>query len=135
MNTYEFDVFVSHASKDKPKILPIAEFLRDSGLTVWLDEWVIQPGDSIPDAVEYGLQHSRTLILGMSDEAFSSDWVALERQTSTFRDPMNRERRFVPILLANTEIPEMLAPFFYVDLRVITDNSMGKLLAACQVND
>lgn len=53
------DVF---ASKDKPGVRELAERLKRDGLRVWLDEWVIQPGESIPLAVEQGLESSRTLV-------------------------------------------------------------------------
>ena len=45
--SFEFDVFLSHASVDKPAVRELAERLKADGLRVWLDEWVIQPGDSI----------------------------------------------------------------------------------------
>jgi hypothetical protein len=60
---FEFDVFLSHSSRDKSVVRELAELLKTDGLKVWLDEWVIQPGDSIPLAIEQGLEKSRILIL------------------------------------------------------------------------
>ena len=42
---------------------------------MWLDEWVNQPGDSIPLAIEQGLENLRTLVLVMSQAAFTSERV------------------------------------------------------------
>ncbi|MBI4768804.1 MAG: toll/interleukin-1 receptor domain-containing protein, partial [Deltaproteobacteria bacterium] len=42
---FPFDVFISHNSKDKPRVRPLAEKLRANGLQVWFDEWAIKPGD------------------------------------------------------------------------------------------
>ena len=53
----------------------------------------------------------------MSQNAFASDWVTLERHTHLFRDPTNEERRFIPLLLEKCEIPDMLQQFSYVDWR------------------
>ena len=103
-NEFEYDVFLSHASADKPAVWELAERLKRDGLRVWLDEWVIQPGDSIPLAIEQGLESSRTLVLVMSQAAFDSEWVTLERHTALFRDPTNRQRRFVPLRLDDCEI-------------------------------
>ena len=90
---FAYDVFLSHNAKDKPVVRELAERLKQDGLRVWFDEWVIPPGDSIPLKIEQGLEQSRTLILVMSQNAFASEWVALERHTVLFRDPTNAERR------------------------------------------
>ena len=85
---------------------------------MWFDEWAIQPGDSIPNAIEIGLEQSRVLVLVMSKSAFDSDWVTLERQAGLFRDPANQDRRFIPIRLdnlENTQIPMMLRHYKYID--------------------
>ena len=37
--------FLSHSSKDQLVVREIAERLRADGLRVWLDEWVLKPGD------------------------------------------------------------------------------------------
>jgi hypothetical protein len=44
---FTYDVFLSHNSKDKPRVRKLAEDLRDAGLRVWFDEWVLKPGDDI----------------------------------------------------------------------------------------
>ncbi|MGD0946970.1 MAG: toll/interleukin-1 receptor domain-containing protein [Candidatus Binatia bacterium] len=63
MSTEAFthDVFLSHSAKDKAVVRAIAERLRADGLRVWLDDWEIRPGDSIPAKIEDGLEHSRVL--------------------------------------------------------------------------
>ena len=99
IDQFEYDVFLSHASADKAAVRELAQRLKGDGLRVWLDEWVIQPGDSIPLAIEQGLESSRTLVLVMSQAAFDSEWVTLERHTALFRDPTNQQRRFIPLRL------------------------------------
>lgn len=97
---FQFDVFLSHGAKDKAVVRPLAERLRQDGLTVWFHEWVLKPGDSIPAKIEEGLEHSRVLVLCMSANTVGSDWAHLEAGTCgrgnlPFRDPLNRERRFI----------------------------------------
>ena len=104
---FEYDVFISHAEEDKPAVRELAQRLRGDGLRVWLDEWVIQPGDSIPLAIEQGLESSRTLVLAMSQAAFDSEWVTLERHTALFRDPTNQQRRFIPLRLDDYVIKDV----------------------------
>src|SRR5688572_7502651 len=96
--SFNYDVFLSHSSKDKPIVLDVANRLRKDGVKVWFDDWVILPGDSIPLKIEEGLEESRILLLFMSGNAFGSDWTQMELSTFRFRDPSNKERRFIPLL-------------------------------------
>ena len=110
----DYDVFLSHSAKDKAVVRPLAERLRQDGLKVWFDEWVLKPGDSIPAKIEEGLEHSRVLVLCMSANAFGSDWAQLEAGTFRFRDPLNKERRFIPLRLDDAPIKGSLAQFLYI---------------------
>ncbi len=106
---FDDDVFLSHSAKDKAVVRPLAERLRRDGLKVWFDEWVLKPGDSIPAKIEGGLEHSRVLVLCMPANAFGSDWAQLEvgtygRGKLPFRDPLNQERRFIPLQLDGGQV-------------------------------
>lgn len=130
---FEFDVFLSHSSKDKPTVIGIAEKLKADGLRVWLDAWEIRPGDHILAKIEEGLEQSRVLVLCMSAQAAGSDWAQLESQTFRFRDPLNKERRFIPLLLDDTPMRGGLAPFAYVDWRPTAQKEgYSALLDACR---
>ena len=86
---FQYDVFLSHSTKDKAVVCAVAEKLRADALRVWFDEWVLKAGDSIPAKIEAGLEKSRALVLCMSANAFGSDWAHLEAGTFRFRDPLN----------------------------------------------
>ncbi len=129
---FEYDVFLSHSSKDKPAVRELAERLKADGLRVWFDEWIIQPGDLIGLKIEEGLEQSRTLVLVMSANAFASEWVTLERHTALFRDPNNAQRRFIPLRLDNAEIKDTLRQYAYIDWRQKSAEQYERLLAACQ---
>jgi hypothetical protein len=107
---FAYDVFLSHSAKDKAVARDIAERLRKDGVKVWFDEWTLKPGDNIPHKIEEGLEHSRALVLCMSANAFGSDWVHLESGTfqmqgyHALRDPLNKERRFLPLRLDDAPI-------------------------------
>src|SRR5206468_4084235 len=96
---FQYDVFLSHNAKDKAAVCALAERLGADGLKVWFDEWLIKPADSLPVKIEEGLERSRVLLLCMSANALGSDWAHLEAGTFQFRDPMNKERRFIPLRL------------------------------------
>jgi small GTP-binding protein len=130
---FTYDVFLSHSSKDKAIVRAIAERLRVDGLRVWLDDWEIRPGDSIPAKIEHGLEHSCVLVLCMSAQAFGSEWAQLESYTYRFRDPLNKERRFIPLRLDAVPIKGSLVQFLYINwLSEDHEQEYAKLLEACR---
>lgn len=128
---FRYDVFLSHNSEDKVRVRQLADRMKQAGLSVWFDDWVIQPGDDIYLTIEKGIEESRTLVLCMSPAAFGSDWVGLERSTVVFRDPANRDRRFIPVLLSDCNIPDTLRRHSYVDWRTADESQLEKLFNAC----
>ncbi len=132
-NDFKFDVFLSHNSKDKPRVRRLAERLKQAGLRVWFDEWNIKHGDIIAIKVDEGLEQSRVLLLCISPTALASGWVALERSTAIHRDPSNEGRRFIPLLLAECELPDTLRRYKYVDFREESEDTLMEVFSACNL--
>ncbi|MGH2396687.1 MAG: toll/interleukin-1 receptor domain-containing protein [bacterium] len=130
---FRYDVFLSHNKGDKPRVRRLAERLKKAGLRVWLDEWVIRPGDDIYLAIERGLEAARVQVLCLSPAALGSEWVDLERSTVLFRDPTNAGRRFIPLVLADCKLPDTLRRYKYVDFREEGEAAFEELLTACRV--
>ena len=130
---FKYDVFLSYSTKDKKIVHTIAERLKKDGVRVWWDQWIIKPGDSIPALIEGGLESARILVLYMSANAFASEWSQLESHTFRFRDPQNKERRFIPLRLDNAKIKGSLAQFAYIDWSNTYNHQQeyAKLLDAC----
>lgn len=114
---FQFDVFLSHHAKEKPRVRRLAERLKVAGLRVWMDEWFEKPGDLIALKVDEGLKQSRVLLLCISPAALASGWVALERSPAIHRDPANAGRRFIPLLLGDCALPDTLRRYEHVDFR------------------
>jgi len=132
-DSFTHDVFLSYSTKDTAAVHELAERLKRDGLRVWLDAWEIKPGDPILKRVEDGLEASRVLVLVMSQHAFASDWTTLESGTFRFRDPTNKERRFIPLRLDDAEIKDALKQFAYVDWRKKADEQYARLLTSCRL--
>lgn len=74
-----YDVFISHSSSDKDVLVrPLAQLLKKYGRSIWLDEELIEAGDSISDAIFKGLSDSRLVILVVSPRTWTSNWSFLE---------------------------------------------------------
>lgn len=126
-NTFGYDVFLSYSTKDKAVVHDLAKKLKNDGVRVWLDAWVIEPGDSIPLKIQQGIERSRTLLMCMSPHYFESEWGKLEHYSLLFRDPTNTQRRFIPVLIADCKPPDIIAQFLYIDWRSSTELAYTKL--------
>src|SRR5260221_10434149 len=138
-DNFEYDVFLSHSAKDKAVVRDVAERLKKDGLRVWFDELALKPGGSIERTqsktakIEEGLERSRVLVLCMSANAFGSDWAQLESGTFRFRDPLNKERGFLPLRLDDAPIKGSLAQFLYINwLPANREQEYVKLLKTCR---
>jgi WD40 repeat protein len=130
---FSYDVLLCHSSKDKGVARAVAARLKSDGLRVWFDAWEISPGDNIPSKIESGLENSRVIVLFMSASAFGSDWAQLEPRTFRFRDPLNKERRFIPLRLDESSIRGSLVQFRYINwLPSVQEQEYPKLLEACR---
>ena len=74
-----YDVFISHASEDKdPVARPLADALKDAGLTVWYDQFSLKMGDSLRRSIDRGVATSRFGIVILSPRFFKKNWTQYE---------------------------------------------------------
>ena len=110
------DVFICHASEDKDAFVrPLAKALRSHHLAVWYDEFSLDVGDSLREAIDRGLAASEYGIVVLSPSFFCKRWpkrelnglVALETAENRTHDiaclswphqqiRLNLPKRFVP---------------------------------------
>jgi WD40 repeat protein len=129
---FDYDVYLSYSHKDKPTIRKLADKLTSDGIRVWLDEDVIQTGDSIPLAIKKGLAKSRVLVICWSKNYADSEWAQFETNTFQFRDPNDRERRFVPLRLDKQEMSESLRQLLSIDYRRRGKKEYERLRTHCR---
>ena len=93
---FPYDVFLSHSAKDKAVVRPLAERLRADGVKVWFDESEIPAG---------GLK-------SIHPSSFRLHPL-LESGTFRFRDPLNKERRFLPLPTHQKHADSPYVPDFF----------------------
>jgi hypothetical protein len=130
---FEYDVFLSHSHKDVSIVHPLAERLRGDGLKVWLDDWEIEPGDSIPQKIGDGLERSRVLLMLLSENFNDSDWTKYESGTFLFSDPQNKQQRYIPVRLDSAEVPFRIRHFARLEWQDRSEAAYQKMLSACRV--
>ena len=119
-----FDVFLSHNSKDKPAVIALGTALKERGLSVWLDEWNLQPGLDWQDALEDIVRDckSATVCFGSSGVG---PWEDPEMKALLRRFVKDKKGGnllpIIPVLLpgapADVELPPFLEAKTWVDLR------------------
>src|ERR1044072_6108767 len=115
MENFQYDVFLSYSAINREKRQAIATQMSDSGLRVWSDEWSESPGWRFMANRATALQRARVMVLVMSRSFLESHWPILEASTATFRDPTYEDRRFIPLLLEDCEIPEAIRGYKYLE--------------------
>lgn len=74
-----WDLFISYASEDRETIAePLAKALRQEGMSVWYDKFVLTLGDSLRKAIDEGLSKSRYGIVILSPNFFNKAWPQKE---------------------------------------------------------
>jgi len=93
-----YDVFICHANEDKDEFVrPLAEALRSHHLEVWYDEFALDVGDSLREAIDRGLASSRYGIVVLSPSFFRKQWPQRELNGLVARETGEDRRMILPI--------------------------------------
>ena len=122
-------VFLSYAQADKQAARYIADALKRSGVSTWFDEWELKLGDSIVQHIEEGVTSSDFVLVLLSPAAVQSKWIQVEWSAALARELNDRAIRVLPVLIADCEIPPLLAARTYIDLRGDVESGVNRLIA------
>ncbi len=115
----QFDVFLSHNSRDKSTVRRLGTALKRRGLTVWLDEWELIPGRAWHDAVEVIIKTTKSAVVIVGENGLGP-WEQPEMR-ACLNEFVKRKLPVIPVLLPNTphepDLPLFLQTFTWVDLR------------------
>lgn len=94
-----WDVFISHASEDKERIvLPLVALLEAQGVRVWLDKNEFHLGDSIIAKMNTGLSSSRFGVVILSPAFLAKDWTNRELNGLISLEAVTGTHRILPVL-------------------------------------
>lgn len=110
-------IFISHTTKDKPIVEPIAIklasiFGRDR---VFYDSWSIQPGDGIIDKMDSGLLECKFFFFFVSKNSLLSKMVSLEWQNAILKATKG-EAKVIPVKIDDCLMPAILLQSLYIDI-------------------
>jgi len=115
-----FDVFLSHSHDDANIVEEIAEMLENIyNFKVWLDKWILIPGEPFRQAMYKGLEESKTCAVFVGNET-PKGWFEEEIGKALQIQTKNKAYRVIPVLLPNSKsefITDFLELRTWVDLR------------------
>ena len=88
------DVFISYSSRDRERVVEIAEQLERSGISVWRDGSEILGGQDYGPKIVHGIEHCKVMVLMCSDASMKSRNVRQEIKLAWCY-----ERPYLPLLL------------------------------------
>jgi hypothetical protein len=100
------EAFISYASRDRARVLPIADQLQSAGVRAWLDRNRIDGGMVWAEEIVRGIKSCKAMLLMCSDAAMRSRAVKQEIQLA-----WKYELAYLPLLLEQTHFPEQLQFF------------------------
>ncbi|MCC9295960.1 toll/interleukin-1 receptor domain-containing protein [Clostridium sp. WLY-B-L2] len=94
-----WDVFISHASEDKDKLVrPLAKQLKEIyKVNVWYDEFTLEYGDSLLDSIERGLQNSRFGVVIFSPNFLKKVWTDHEFKSLKTKEMLLNKKVIIPV--------------------------------------
>jgi TIR domain len=94
-----FDVFLSHAHTEAEAVEIIGAKLEDeAGLKVWLDKWILIPGEHWQQDMAKGLGQAKTCAVCVGSTT-PSGWFREEIEKALNRQTRNRGFRVIPVIL------------------------------------
>ena len=95
----QYDVFISHASKDKVAYVDkLAQAIKDAGLETFYDTDCIEWGDNISETIEAALSNCLLAVVVISKHFFGRQWTEHEIRTLLKRQNEEHEKLVMPIL-------------------------------------
>jgi hypothetical protein len=124
-------IFVSYSWLDKQFVRRLVARLEKSGYLIWLDEKELAPGDRLSSKLAEAIEGSKVIIIVISENSITSNWLKFELELATRR--MVEERvRLIPVIKGDVTVPDQLKGLVYADFRPGSRAGYKKLLSAIE---
>jgi DNA-binding beta-propeller fold protein YncE len=117
--------FISYSRKDSEFALRLAKDLRAAGVSVWLDQLNIIPGQLFRQAIEAAVKNSPYMLVILSPAAVMSQEVHDE-----FEYALDEEKTVIPVFHRDCDVPFRLRSRQRADFRSDYDSGFQQLLKA-----
>ncbi|MEO1054976.1 MAG: toll/interleukin-1 receptor domain-containing protein [Bacteroidota bacterium] len=99
--TATYDTFLSHSHEDAELVELIAHKLEEEhALRVWLDKWILIPGETLRQELSKGLDNSKTCVVIIGNDT-QKGWFEEEINKAIDKQTRDKSFRVIPVLLPN----------------------------------
>ncbi len=103
----DFEVFISHASEDKPEIArPIFEACERAGVKAFLDEAHIAWGQSFTSKINTALGAARTVLAVVTQNSVTKEWPLAEMNSALALE-VSGEKSVVVLMVGNPDLSRL----------------------------
>ena len=131
-----FDVFLSHSHIDSVLVEHLAKLLEDRfGLQVWLDKWVLVPGEHWQQKMARALSDAKSCAVCIGEQT-PSGWFKEEIERALNRQTKDDDFRVIPVLLPkaeNVNVDDFLELRTWVDLQCGIDDEQALHPLVCGI--
>jgi len=98
-----YDVFLSHSHDDAESVEALGVRIEDDAeLCVWLDKWVLIPGEHWQQAMAKGLHEAKTCVVCIGGKT-PRGWFKEEIERALNRQTKYSSFRVIPVLLPDAD--------------------------------
>ena len=97
------EVFISYAAKDRARVMDIVEKLRESGVSVWIDQAGIDASAMWSREIVSAIKQCKVMLLVISSHSTCSENVVKELALGS-----ERKKPIIPVIIEPVEIPETM---------------------------
>lgn len=102
-------VFISHASHDKPIAEAIGKELRAQKVPAWVDARELTAGDQLEPEIQHALEESRAVVVVLSPRTKNSKWVKKELEYALeLQEERGLEYKVIAVMLDGIEPADLL---------------------------
>lgn len=95
----KYDVFISHANKDKLEIIEgLYKSLELLGISIFYDKKSLEWGDKWKDRILEGVEKSEFAIIVISENFFDREWTEIELNEFLNRQNKNGQKIILPVI-------------------------------------
>ena len=123
---FRYDVFISYSHRNRDWVDGwLVSQLKNAGLKVCIDHEDFEPGAPSITEMERAVLQSRKTVLILTPEYLQSSWAEYENILVQTLDPAAHERRLVPLLFSQCEMPLRLSSLTYLDFTQSAEHGAG----------
>jgi hypothetical protein len=126
-NLNDLRIFLCHTSKDKAFVRKLANDLFTLDVIPWLDEWDLEPGDSLHGRIGDALEQCSFVGVVLSPDSVTSPWVQKELRQALCREDRTGRKVVIPLLHRSVRLPPFLEDKLYIDFEKSYWAALGRL--------